>query len=232
MHRRRVQYRCVAVSVEGLVQQVAVQYLRHGYWFYVSGRIPKGKDPLAVDAKLIGKFGIDVSRWERSRRKRSGLANMQYIRFERLFLLMATHGEHRFFEDEASQVRDARRSPITFEGYSISNRNGRVCVRIQTDVYLRLKAELVESACRRKVDSLEAMFLRLPFEPYAPVRQQLLQIWRAMNRVRAQAGLDPLPIECVRWKRKIVRPFEDIHLKDPEADQYTPTRFSAHDNRA
>lgn len=209
MHRRRVQYRCVATSVEGFVQQVAVQYLRHGYWFYVSGQIPNGKEPTAVDAKLIGKFGIDVSRWERTRRKRAGLANIQYIRHERFFLLMATHGEHQYFEDEAGQIRDARRSPITFGGYAISNRNGRACVRIQRDVYRRLKAELVEFACRRSVDSLKAIFLRLPFEPYAPVRTQLLQIWRAVNRARAQAGYVSLPIECVRWKRKIVRPFGD-----------------------
>ena len=72
------------------MQQVAVQYLRHGYWFYVAGQIPEGKDPVAVDAKLIRKYGIDVSRWERARRKRAGLANMQYIRHDRFFLLMAT----------------------------------------------------------------------------------------------------------------------------------------------
>jgi glycosyltransferase involved in cell wall biosynthesis len=56
-----MQYRCEATSVEGFVQQVAVQYLRHGYWFYVSGRIPAGKDPRGVDQKLIDKYGIAVS---------------------------------------------------------------------------------------------------------------------------------------------------------------------------
>src|SRR5690606_6094690 len=34
---RTMKYRCVASSPEGLVQQVAVCYLRHGYWWYVTG---------------------------------------------------------------------------------------------------------------------------------------------------------------------------------------------------
>jgi hypothetical protein len=131
MGKKRVEYRCVATSVEGFVQQVAVQYLRHGYWFYVAGRIPDHKDPAAVDAKLIKRYGIDISRWERARRKRDGLANMQYVRYDRFFLLMATHGEHRYFENEAGQLRDARRVPIKFGGYALSFRNGRVCVRIE-----------------------------------------------------------------------------------------------------
>ena len=45
-------YRYEATSVEGFVQQVACAYLRHGYWFYVMGRIPADKDPGAIDAKL------------------------------------------------------------------------------------------------------------------------------------------------------------------------------------
>jgi len=176
MGKKRVEYRCVATSVEGCVQQVAVQYLRHGYWFYVAGCIPKEKDPIAVDAKLINKYGIDVSRWERARRKRIGLANMQYIRYERFFLLMATHGMHRFFEEEASQFRDARRVSIKFAGYSLSHRNGLVCVRIEQNEYARFKAGFLEMACRRTTETLAAEFGGIRFVPYAPVRQQLLQV--------------------------------------------------------
>ncbi len=66
----------------------------------MAGHIPEGKDPAAADAKLIKKYGIDVSRSERARCKRTGLAKMQYIRHDRFFLLMATHGKHHFFEAE------------------------------------------------------------------------------------------------------------------------------------
>ena len=107
--------------------------VRTRYWVFVEGQIPDGKDPTAVNAKLIKTYGIDVSRWERARRKRACLANMQYVRHKRFFLLMASHGKHRFFEDEAGQIRDARRVPIKSAGYSISHRNGHASVRIDRE---------------------------------------------------------------------------------------------------
>lgn len=208
MGKKRVAYRCVATSVEGFVQQVAVQYLRHGYWFYVAGHVPEGKEPTAVDAKLIKKYRIDVSRWERSRRKRAGLANMQYIRHERFFLLMCTHGKHRFFEDEVGQIRDARRRPIQFARYAVSHRNGRSSVRIAADEYGRLKAMFLELARNRSREHIEAQFRRLPLMPYAPVRQQLIRIWRAVNRSRKACGYQRVSIEAVPWRRSIKKPFE------------------------
>jgi len=42
--------------------------------------IPFNKDPEAVDRKLIQKYGIDVSKRERARRKRAGLPNRHYLR--------------------------------------------------------------------------------------------------------------------------------------------------------
>ncbi len=209
MEKKRVEYRCVATSVEGFVQQVAVQYLRHGYWFYVAGQIPEAKDPAAVDAKLIKKYGIDVSRWERARRKRAGLANMQYIRYEQFFLLMATHGKHPFLDEEAVQIRDARRTPIKFTGYAISHRAGRVCVRIERNEFGRVRAQLLHLAYHSTRFAVEAEFARIPFAPYKPVRQQLLKSWRAVNRIRRHAGYERVRVECVSWRRRIVKPFED-----------------------
>ena len=202
-----MQYRCEAISVEGFVQQVAVQYLRHGYWFYVAGSVPAGKDPQAVDRKLITRYGVRASSKERTRRKRAGLANLHYIRHDRFFLLMATHGRHRFFDDEAGQIRDARRQPIKFAGYAISHRNGRVCVRIEHTEYTQLKAWFLDLACRQSADLLGAEFGSIRFVPYRPVRQQLLAIWRTVTRSRKLAGYESVSIECVPWKRQIVKPF-------------------------
>lgn len=205
-----MQYRCETTSVEGFVQQVAVQYLRHGYWFYVAGCVPAGKDPRAVDRKLIAKYGIVASSKERTRRKRAGLANLHYIRHDRFFLLMATHGRHRFFDDEASRICDARKQPINFAGYALSHRNGHACVRIERAEYLQLKAWFLDIACRRSADVLRAEFGAVRFVPYRPVRQQLLAIWRAVNLARRVAGYEPVPIDCVPWKRRITRPFRDL----------------------
>ncbi len=67
-----MQYRAVTTSVEGFVQQIACCYLRHGYWFYVQGRVPTGKSPESIDNKLIDKYGINVSESTRARRKKAG----------------------------------------------------------------------------------------------------------------------------------------------------------------
>ena len=171
-----MQYRCVATSVEGLVQQVACCYLPHGYWFHVSGYIPEQKDPARVDAKLLKRYGVNRTRWSRVRRKRAGHANIQYIRHGRFFLLLSTHGRHPFFEEEGDQVRDARRSPIRYAGYSMSFRGGHSHIRIELEEYRNLKAMLLDLSTKRPVGALARMFRELPYEPYAPVRRQLLNL--------------------------------------------------------
>lgn len=217
--RGAMRYRCVASSPEGLVQQVAVSYLRHGYWWYVTGRIPKGKDPEAVDRKLIAKYGIDLTERQRAYRKQRGLANMQYIRYRDWFLLLVTAGHHRFKQEERNQIRDCRRHPIRFEGYSISYRRSGItpagggpqkwhaCVRIDPQTYRQLKAFFLERACHRSVENLAIDFARVPFARFAPVRRQLLVIARATNDAREQMGFDPLPYSSVGLRRQILRPF-------------------------
>lgn len=200
-------YRCRAVLLPAFIQQLAVAYVAHGYWFYVRGWIPLNKNPEAVDRKLIEKYGIDVSKWERSRRKRAGLANLHYLRHGRHFVLIATHGQHRFFEDEAGQIRDIRRVPFKLGGYSVSYRNGHASVRIDQETYRRLKVRLTDLALRRSVEHMAEEFRMLHFEPYAPIRRQLLNLLRAVNRARKQAGLGTVPAQCLRLKRRVFRPF-------------------------
>ena len=113
-----MEYRCEATTIEGFVQQLAVSYLRHGYWWYVAGKIPDQKNPSDVDARLIDKYGIDVSEPTRWRRKKLQKANMQYLRFERIFILVATKGNHQFYETEAKALRDIREVPFRAFGYS------------------------------------------------------------------------------------------------------------------
>lgn len=201
-------YRAEATSLPGFVQQLAVSYVANGYFFYVTGIVPERKDPAAVDRKLIARYGIACSKWTRARRKKSGEASVQYIRFRDRFVLLATHGRHRFFDDEGEQVRDLRRVPLKVGGYSISHRAGRVAVRIEREEYRQLKAYFLRLALRRSADELADEFAAVPYVPYAPVRGQLLCVWRAVNRVRKVAGLEPVSRSSVPAERPILRPFE------------------------
>ena len=187
--------------------------------------MPDEKDPATVDQKLLAKYGVELSRQQRARRKRAGQANLHYLRWEREWVLLATRGEHRFFTEEASNIRDARRDPIHIGDYSLRVARGnflqraagdaealadyrhRVRVQIRRDKYRDLRAYFLEVAQRRSVESLSREFYLLPIEPYAPVRKQLLNLLRLVNGVRKQAGLTTLDAECLRYRREIVKPF-------------------------
>jgi hypothetical protein len=80
-------------------------------------------------------------------------------------------------------------------------------VRIDLDEYKRVKAYLLDLACHRSAEALADEFRRLGFEPYAPVRRQLLNIWRAVNRARKTAGFEPVPLSWLRLRRQVLCPF-------------------------
>jgi hypothetical protein len=204
-----MRYRCEATSVAGFIQQLAVGYVARGYHFYVVGRVPEGKDPRLLDEKLVAKYGILASKGARARRKALGYANVQYLRYKNWFVLLATPGKHEFFILEEGQIQDAREIPIKLFGYAVSYRNGHPHVRIEQRKYLELKASFADLAVHRKRERLEEEFLRLEFEPYAPVRSQLSCILRDVNRRRKTAQFELVPSSCLRTRRRIESPFEN-----------------------
>jgi len=216
-----MRYRAEATTVEGFVQQIACCYLRHGYWFYVTGVVPEGKNPRAVDDKLIRKYGVAVSETTRRRRKLAGLANLQYLRHDRFFVLLATKGKHPFFEAERNRLRDIRVRPLRYAGYAISYRRGgrtrfgapdpkwHSHVAIDRGPYLELRDKFVDLAARRRAEDLALAFYELPFERYAPVRRQLLLLLRRVNEVRKRAGFAPVTKDVLGLRRRVVRPFGD-----------------------
>lgn len=221
-----MEYRYEATSVAGFVQMLASNLLPHGYWFYVTGRVPEGKSPESIDRKILSKYGIEISKQQRARRKLQGAANLHYLRHGNFFIVVATHGKHLFFEQEAKSVRDIRRVPLQFHGYSISVKRGgflkkeegeaeptedkrhRVRVLIGREAFNDLSSELLDLATHRTAEKLRWAFWNQPFEPYAPIRRQLLRVLRAVNAKRAAMGYEKLPSDCIRYRRNIVKPFE------------------------
>ena len=130
----------------------------------MTGTIREGKDPREIDRRIIERYGLAISKFTRARRKKSGTASVQYLRHERFFILLATHGKHRFF-DEEDEIKDAREAPIRYEGYSVSVRAGRSCVRIDRGTYLNLKAYFEDIAAKRSVETLSKQLRGLPFSP-------------------------------------------------------------------
>jgi len=206
-------YRCSATSIEGFVQQLAVGYVAHGYWFYVSGWIPEDKNPRKTDEKLIRQYGLDVSKWIRCRRKKAGLANVQYLRYERFFVLLATHGQHSFFVSEPD-FQDLREKPIEFAGYSVGCRRGpdaryHPSVRLSRGRWQTLRDHFAWLALRPDVEDVTAAFRTIRVAPYAPVRRQLLQLLRHVNRRRKAASLELVPVTALQFRRRPVAPFRE-----------------------
>ncbi len=219
---RQGTYRCEARSVAGFVQQLAVSYLKNKYFLYVRGEVPDDKDPRAVDEKLIFKYDIGLSKWSKRRRHLQGQAKLQYLRHDRTFLLLSTvpkDDSHPFFAEEGQEsIKDARESPIHYFGYSVGYRGGHAHVRISEGRYERLKAEFLDNALSSSVEELTRMFRSLPFEPFAPVRQQYRKLLWRVNEVRKASGLPRVPFEALRLKRRSIRPFEDEEADQPDTD--------------
>jgi hypothetical protein len=219
-------YRCVATSVAGFVQQLAVAYVANGYYFYVVGFIPPHKEPEKTDRNILEAYEIPISKWTRSRRKREGRANVHYLRHRWFFIIIASHGVHPFFAAEAKRLCDIRHTPVSFVGYSIGCGRARgggeyhASVRIHQERFAELKARFQAVALQHSVEELCSDLWHLPFEPYAPVRCQLFGLLRAINHRRKQAGLEIVPWSVLRLRRSPVRPFEEGDLAD------LPVRFS------
>ncbi len=215
-------YRCEATTLEGFIQQLAVGYVCRGYYFYVTGWVPERKEPREVDHRLIEKYGISVSKWSRARRKRAGYANLQYLRFERFFVLLAALGQHPFLEQEVKLIRDCRETPIKFGGYAVGSTGRHARVRIEREQYNLLKAHFCELALRRSASALERMIATLPFEPYAAVYRQKWGLVRAVNAIRKSAGYDLITPE-LRTKRRLVKPFDywEVRTEDISSGRAT-----------
>lgn len=223
-------------NIHAFTQRVALDMVRYGFLFYVTGRVPEGRDPVEVDTKILSRYDIAVSKYTRARRKAKGRANIHYARHQDFFVMLAsTGGEHEWFLEEewkderamrtkGRKIRYVPRQPIVHGGYSIGYKEcsgtgkGHVSVRIHPDDYRAIKSYFLDLATHRSVESLSREFARFPFEPYALVRNQRWNILRAVNSKRERAGLEPLPADgrTLRKKRRVFRYLEDEVVESPE----------------
>jgi predicted nucleic acid-binding protein len=70
-----------------------------------------------------------------------------------------------------------------------------------------MKACFVDRAIRLSAESLASELLNVPYETYAPIWQQMLNIVRLVNDARREAGLHPRDYVVLRYRRRIVNSF-------------------------
>ncbi|HQX53290.1 MAG TPA: hypothetical protein PLR25_25445, partial [Planctomycetaceae bacterium] len=140
---------------------------------------------------------------------KNDLNEPNFKRYQRWFSLLVSEGHHALKQPtakggEGEYLRDCRRQPIRFQGYSISYRRSGVTptggasikwhahVRIDDDTYRQLRDHLLDLATHRSAENLAREFARIPFARYAPIRRQLLNILRAVNERRKQHNFELL----------------------------------------
>lgn len=248
--KMRVARHSVSTS-DGMVQQL-VTLVSKGYRYYFVGKMKANANSDEFDSKMLKYYDAHLPKWTRERRRRQGTANFRYLRLDDWYIVMATEGRaETFWAEDKDRVRDVRKTPIRFKGYSISYRQGgfkrlpsderywrnlmwqayreardrgekgeapppaerdmkwHVHVGLDEETYAGLKAYFLNIATHRDATFLANEFSNIWCQSYGPVRSQLRDILRAVNRARKAAGYETLPLSVIRFKRRIVKSFRD-----------------------
>jgi hypothetical protein len=86
----------------------------------------------------------------------------------------------------------------------------RVRVLIAREAYRDLRAYFLAERWNWSVDKLICELHQIPYEPYAPVRKQLLKLLFLINQKRKTAGYKKVPSDVFRYRRDIVKVFEPV----------------------
>ena len=93
--------------------------------------------------------------------------------------------------------------------------------RSKGKIRLDWRAYFVDRARFCSAERLAQELYVFPYEPYAPVRKQMLSILRLVNKVRRQRGSPRLEPSVIRYRRRIVKPFE---VAEEEASEAVPAK--------
>lgn len=232
----------LVTSVDGLVA-VLVNLIAKGYRYYFVGTLKGDKDPGEIDRRMLDDYDAALPKWSRERRRQRRLANFRYLRLESWYIVLATEGSApRFWEADRHRIRDVRHVPIRLRGYSISYRQGgwkdrrlwqdprrrerdmkwHVRVQLDAETYAGLKAYFLNIATHRQANFLAQELSNVPFQPYRPVREQLLAILRGVNSARRIAGYQRVPVSVIRYKRDLLKAFAPMPAAWETVDDSDP----------
>jgi len=194
-----VRYKPEVSSEEHFIKRVARDLIPHGYFFYVTGTIPTPKDVTKTDAKIISQYNITFSRSTRSRRRKEGLANVQYVRLGRFFVIIATHGKGAFFEMEKG-IQDLRNAPLNCGIYAIGLRKNKPLVWVTKKTYREKCTYFLDLAVHRTKKALESEFQAISWRSYQGVNLQKALLLQQVNQKRKTAGFELISPTYTRKK--------------------------------
>lgn len=170
-------------------------YMRYGYVHYYLREIPSHKDLLEVDRKLLLTYDVTNNRMLRAKRKKEGVRNVVYIRFNRTFILLATEGKQPAFD--RLKFLDFSDSPLYFFGYSVGVKQGKPYIQIEPLRYKRLK-KVAEKIALYQHDRVEKFLKKVSPFSFKGVNGQRWKLYKLVNLKRKKAGL-----LRIQWKMLI-----------------------------
>lgn len=172
----KVNYLCN--SWQFLLQQLVYQ-IGKGYYFYHVGVIPDNKfdKRFQIDQKIVKKYNIDLSKYQRARRKRNDIVNFYYLRWKNVFIILHTKGDFPEgfkpddeFKDIMQKKEKLNRlvvrisTNVAFE-ITMKNKKGEskraVTVSFSRDTMQNFNAELEELVKYKKLSQIKEFFARI-----------------------------------------------------------------------
>lgn len=142
--------------------------MSRGYFWYCITVLPRKKRDRwhLSDRKLIQKYGSELNKFQRARRKSKGLMNFYYLRWSSLAIIMHTTGDLDPSVQMDDEFKDARKMPLSIQVSDLVKLNvyqhgGRWTVRLAHDTFRGHKAELAEVAKTKNVFRMVETFNRL-----------------------------------------------------------------------
>ena len=207
-------YPCVAASRQAFIDQLAYAYIAYGYRFYVTGVVPERLTSGELDARLIEKFGLDISRDRRSSQRAAGDGSIHYLRHDRFWVLISTparNGNQFFTENTEPRTgdhlwHDVWTRAISIHGYAIRAPVGKLLIKVERHEFKRLKSELLELAKFVPAERLTTILKqRFRYEQYPGVQEQLYGLVATLNQRPKRSGLGRIEFTQLKCGRKIVR---------------------------
>lgn len=212
-------YKCVARNIDEFLHQVT-RLVGTGHYFFFSCLLGPDDDPAKLDWKIVNAWNLDLPYWKRAARHRGRAPSIHYLRFGSFYALLGTKGRggggepHAFFTEYP--VVDIRRYSMRCFGYSIrypkSAKTGKrqLFVRLDDDAKAYLRTVLIRKATQPRFaerDAFEREVQSLPYQWYKPVRGQVKEIVREVNKIRRRAGLAQVRLSCVPQTMRVPRQF-------------------------
>lgn len=168
-----MQYLCT--SWQGLLQQL-IFLVSRGYVFFsiVPLNFKKNGDNwVKTDKKLIKKYDMNISKFQRARRKKNGKANFYYLRWEHVAIMLHTVGDvnSTVYNDKFLDLREKQRKiilkisdlvwlQIGF-GAIEKDKKRHVTVRLEKDCFNGFKANIERISQLKNKDLIIAEFNKL-----------------------------------------------------------------------